>query len=220
MIDFEAKEDEAEERSRPEIERPAGLFTSEAVEEDFLNVRGQTGKIDQGERDVLRWICDLDWISGAHLETGAQGFVASHDLGYSSSEAERIERSTEADRGEQAEPGRARFELLQKPEALLREREGGGSGAGTGFDRFISEKLGLAVAELLEEELAGGRHSPRASPAASALPWLARSACSQRSIPKATHPEKAGWPSAARMRQRSPKKLRWKLNEAMASVPS
>jgi hypothetical protein len=41
VVRSETEEDEAEERSRPEIERPARLFTSEPVEESFLNVWGQ-----------------------------------------------------------------------------------------------------------------------------------------------------------------------------------
>jgi hypothetical protein len=170
VVRSEAEKDEAEERSRPKIEGSAGLFSSKAVEESFLNVWTQAGKIDQGERDGLRRINDLDRLSVAHLESGAQGLVAADHLGYGSLQASRIERSSEAHGGEQAETGCARFELLQKPEALLGEGERRRSGVRTALDRLISEKLGFPIAELPEEKLAGGRHSASASAAASGLP--------------------------------------------------
>jgi hypothetical protein len=192
MIGAEAEEDEAEERSCLKIERPAGFLASEPVEESLLEVRNQGGKIDQWDRDVAWRVDDLDRLSVTHLEAGAQGLVATDDLAHRAPETGRIESAAEADGGEQTEAGRARFELFQKPEALLGERERRRSGILTPLDRLVSEKLGLAVAELPEEKLARSGHSPSASATKSGLPCRARRAWSQRSIPKATHPEKAG----------------------------
>jgi hypothetical protein len=170
VVRSEAEKDEAEERSLPQIERPARLFASELMEKTVLSIRSQAGKIDQGERNLVRRIDDLDRFAVPHLEAGAKRLVAADDLGDGSPEAGRVEGSAQADRGEQAEAGRARFELLQEPEALLGEGERRRPGVGSRLDRVVSEKLGLAVPELLEEKLAGGRHSAIAPAAASGLP--------------------------------------------------
>ena len=54
--------------------------------------------------------------------------------------------------------------------------------------------------------------------ASASPPNLSVSACNHRSIPNATQPENAA-PSLVEIFHRSPKKLRWKLSEAIATEP-
>ncbi len=116
-----------EQRTRREVERPRRLFPGQGVERGALHRLGQAGEVDQRQpgggqpgrprRDALHRPPRLD------AESGAQRLVPAHDLADHPAERRDVEVSQQAQRARHVVGRRARSDLVEQPEPLLRERE-------------------------------------------------------------------------------------------------
>ena len=118
-----------------EIERPLDVLVDPARQLGFAAVLRKAGEVRHRQAHAERGGDDLDGPAAGHGEGGAQGLVTPDHLVQGRLQEGEVEPPLEAHGGGEA-PGRAAgVELVQEPEPLLGEGEGGRLMAEHGHDR-------------------------------------------------------------------------------------
>ena len=117
----------AQQRTGREIERAAGLLDGQPLRFRLCLRFGVSPKVGDRQRHRQRRSNHLHRLPGDHLERGAQRFMPRHQLVEAAGEHRCIQRAAKADGIVVVVERVARQELVEKPQPLLREREGRGT---------------------------------------------------------------------------------------------
>ena len=123
LVGAEAEQGDAQEGAAAEVEGAVGLVGGEARDLGVAHGVVERGEIDDRDGEGEDGADVLDGAAGEAREGGAQDFVAADELGEGLLEDGVVERAGETNGLGAVVRGDAGFELVEKPEALLGERQ-------------------------------------------------------------------------------------------------